>query len=101
MIIKDEKSEDLKKTLRVQQSSFDNWESLSMIALRNISCLARTNFNSSSSLIENVKKSYTNESSSDQITDKEMTDGSPDNILEWFKNVYLPLRLLERNSKIL
>lgn len=28
-----------------------------------------------------------------------MSQGSPDNILEWFKNIYLPLRLLERNAK--
>ena len=29
-----------------------------------------------------------------------MTDGISDNILEWFKNVYLPLRLMERNIKV-
>lgn len=100
MISRDENSEDSKKTLRVLQSSIENWESLSMIALRNISCLGRSNFHSSSNLIDKVIKSYSNESSSDQIGDKPMTDGNPDNILEWFKNVYLPVRLMERNIKI-
>ena len=69
MLNREENAEDSKKTLRVLQSSVENWESLSMIALRNVSCLARSNFHSSSNLLEKVIKSYSNESS-DQIGDK-------------------------------
>lgn len=29
-----------------------------------------------------------------------MSDGNFENIIEWFKNAYLPIRLLERNMQI-
>jgi hypothetical protein len=47
-IVREEATDDFKKTLRVLTSTLDHWEALSMIALRNLSCLARVNFHSSS-----------------------------------------------------
>jgi len=81
-------------------NALENWETLSMIALRNLSCLARVYFHTESELIKRVGDSYEEASeSANQIGDKGQKT-SPDNILEWFKDVYLPMRLLERNQNL-
>lgn len=58
MLVREEATDDVKKTLRVLASTQDHWETLSMIALRNLSCLARANFHSSSKLIQRLVSSY-------------------------------------------
>lgn len=100
MIVREEATDDFKKTLRVLTNTLDNWETLSMIALRNLSCLARVNFHSSSKLIEKVAGTYPDEELfPEQIVEKGQIN-APDNVLEWFKDVYLPIRLLERHQNL-
>jgi hypothetical protein len=59
--------------------SFENWKELSLVELRNLSSLARVYVDQESGIL------------------KEMIEG--ENILEWFRNVYLPIRLLNRKEE--
>ena len=59
--------------------SFEIWKELSLVELRNLSSLARVYVDQESGIV------------------KEMIEG--ENVLEWFKDVYLPLRLLSRKEE--
>ena len=57
----------------------EQWHELSLIELRNLSSLARVYINQKSGIIQ------------------EFIDSKDQNLLNWFKDAYLPLRLLKRN----
>lgn len=57
-----------------------NWSLMTMLALRSISCIARTSFDGKSSLMTKIENDF--------------KDNNKNSLLIWFKNIYLPIRLL-------
>lgn len=53
-----------------------------MLVLRSISCLARSSLNKKSALLNKILNNFNDESS----------------LIQWFKNVYLPIRLLGNHT---
>lgn len=57
-----------------------NWSVTTMLALRSLSSIARTSFDGKSGLLTKIENDF--------------NESNKYSLLSWFKNIYLPIRLL-------
>lgn len=72
---------------KCSSEALEQWRELSLVELRNLSSLARVFFDRESALVQKI------------INGQPSGGDGSQNLVEWFRTTYLPMRLLKRNNE--